>query len=107
MTEAMQPLSTSAVMMVVQSDCGFWRLTLISRDDVPGFPCIVTVLRSSFGAGTESEHILVGGRDTGDLGRETTSFTPRLRENLLSRPSMSQALSSSHPPYPGARPPGP
>src|ERR1700731_2207914 len=62
MTEAMQPLSTSAVMMVIWSDCGFWRLTLISRDEVPGFPCMVTVLRSSFGADTESEDIFNGGR---------------------------------------------
>src|ERR1700731_4601876 len=95
------------MMMVVQLDCRFHRLTLISKVDVPGFPCIVTVLRSSFRAGMESEHILAGGRDTGDLGRETTSFPPRLPENPLWQPSMSQALSLSHPQYPGAQPPGP
>src|ERR1700730_9134556 len=107
MTDAVHPLSTSAVTIVVWSDCGFRRLTLISRDDVPGFPCIVTVLRSSFGAGTESEHILIGGRDSGDLGRETTSFTPRLLENPLLQLSTSQVLSLSHSPYCGAQPPGP
>src|ERR1700730_15964275 len=105
MTEAVQPLSTRAVIMVVRSDCRFWRLTLISREDVPGFPCIVTVLRSSFGAGMESECILSGGGDTGDLGRETTSFTPRLPENPLLQPSTFQALSSLHPLYPRAQPP--
>src|ERR1700731_2830103 len=107
MTEAVQPLSTRAVVMVVRLDCGFQRLTLISREDVPGFPCIVTVLRSSFGAGMESEFLLAGGRGTGDLGGEATSFPPRLWENLLLWPSMSRAPFSSHPLYPGAQPPGP
>src|ERR1700731_44018 len=93
MTEAVQPLSTRAVVMVVRLDCGFWRLTLISREDVPGFPCIVTVLRSSFGAGMESEFLLIGGGGTGDLGREATSFTPHLRENPLSWPLASLVLS--------------
>src|ERR1700731_3830514 len=98
MTEAVQPLSTRAVVMVVRLDCGFRRLTLISREDVPGFPCIVTVLRSSFGAGTESEFLLIGGGGTGDLGGEATSFTPRLQENPLLQPLVSLVLSSSHPP---------
>src|ERR1700731_1272097 len=62
MTEAVQPLSMSAVTIVVWSDCGFRKLTLISKDKVPGFPCMVTVLRSSFGADTESEDIFNGGR---------------------------------------------
>src|ERR1700730_2169606 len=57
MTEAVQPLSTSAVTMVVQLEAVFHKFTLISKDEVPGFPCIVTILRSSFGQGMESEHI--------------------------------------------------
>src|ERR1700730_16008449 len=92
--------------MVVQLEVEFRRFTLISKDEVPGFPCMVTILRSSFGRDTESEIVLAGGRGTGDLGGETTSFTPRLLDNPLSRPSMSQVLSSSHPPYPGAQPRG-
>src|ERR1700730_19328478 len=61
MTEVVQPLSTSAVTMVVQLEARFHRFTLISRDKVPGFPCIVTILRSSFGQGTESELVVMGG----------------------------------------------
>src|ERR1700719_1597933 len=99
MTEALHPLSTSAVTIVERLDCRFRRMTLISRDEVPGFPCIVTVLRSSFGAGMESENILAGSRRTGDLGREATSFTPCLRKNPLSQLSASLTLSLSHPPY--------
>ena len=38
MTEAVHPLSTSAVTMVVWSDAGFCKFTWISRDEVPGFP---------------------------------------------------------------------
>src|ERR1700731_2912214 len=107
MTEAVQPLSTSAVMMVVWSDCGFRRLTLISKDDVPGFPCIVTILRSSFRGDTESADIFIGGGGTWDLGGEATSFTPCLWENLLSRPLVSLVLSSLRPLYLAAPQSGP
>src|ERR1700731_4322438 len=107
MTEAVQPLSTSAVTMVVWSEARFRKFTLISKDEVPGLPCIVTILRSSFRWGTESEILLAGGRDTGDLGGEATSFTPRLQENPPLWLSMSLILSSSHSRCPRARPPGP
>src|ERR1700730_5457731 len=81
MTEAVQPLSTSSMTMVVQSEAGFRKFTLISKDEVPGLPCIVTILRSSFGWGTESEILFAGEGGTLDLGGEATSFTPHLWEN--------------------------
>ena len=70
-------------------------------------PCTVTILRSSFGWGTESESLFVEDGGTWDLGGEATSFTPHLQENLPSQPSMLPTLSLSCPPYPGAQPPGP
>src|SRR6202045_3766417 len=107
MTEAVQPLSTSAVTMVVQSEAGFRKFTLISRDEVPGLPCMVTILRSSFGQGMESEIIFAGEGGTLDLGEEATSFTPCLWENPLLQPLMFPTLFWLCPPYPGALPPGP
>src|ERR1700731_4216447 len=107
MTEAVQPLSTSAVTMVVQSEAGFRKFTLISRDEVPGLPCMVTILRSSFGQGTESEIIFAGEGGTLDLGGEATSFTPCLWENPFLQPLMFPTLFWLCPPYPGALPPGP
>src|ERR1700731_3383699 len=107
MTEAVHPLSTSAVMMVVRSDCGFRRLIFISREEVPGFPCIVTILRSSFGGDMESEFISCGDMGIGDLGGEATSFTPRLQENPLLQLSVFLVLSLSRPPYHAAPQSGP
>src|ERR1700731_526546 len=97
MMEAVQPLSTSAVTMVVQSEAGFRKFTLISKDEVLGLPCIMTILRSSFGWGTKSEILFAGEGGTLDLGGEATSFTPRLRENPPLQLSASLTLSlSSH-----------
>ena len=107
MMEAVQPLSTSAVTMVVQSEAGFRKFTLISKDEVLGLPCIMTILRSSFRQGTESEFLFAGEGGTLDLGREATSFTPHLRENPPLWLSASLTLSLSHPPYLGVPQLGP
>ena len=105
--EAVQPLSMRAVTMVVQSEVGFWRLTLTSREEVPCQPCIVTILKSSFGQDTESEFILAVENTGRDSGGEAAFITPCLRENPPSWPSVFLAPSWSHPPYPRAEPPGP